>query len=90
MYNPVQPISILDYIQGMMNAASTKLPNDASNDRFLRENEVLQMTRLSRSGMYRRIKSATFPRPIRIGKRYRLYSLIEVQRWMEARKAQSR
>lgn len=66
MYNPVQPISILEYLQSLMNAASIKLP-DPNQDRFLREPEVLRMTALSRSAMYRRIKDGTFPKHFKIG-----------------------
>ena len=87
MYNPVQPISILEYLQSLMNAASIKLP-DPNQDRFLREPEVLRMTALSRSAMYRRIKDGTFPKHFKIGGHYKMWSLNEVQRWMGARRTQ--
>ena len=37
------------------------------SDRILRIEQVLEMTGLSRSSLYRRIKDGTFPEPLRLG-----------------------
>lgn len=37
------------------------------SDRILRIEDVLEMTGLSRSSLYRRIKDGTFPEPLRLG-----------------------
>jgi len=86
MYHPiVESISIEEYIQRLMNAASTRLPNP-NDDRFIRKEETLQMTALTLSAMKQRIKDGTFPKPIKIGNRYRMWSLNAVQLWMEQQK----
>jgi len=43
MYTPIEPMSILDYLQTLLNAASIKLP-DPNQDRFIRAQEVFEMT----------------------------------------------
>jgi len=85
MYHPIESISIEEYLQRLMNAASTRIPKP-EDDRFLREREVLKMTGLVRSALYRRITAGTFPKPYKIGRQYRMWSLNAVQLWMEQQK----
>jgi prophage regulatory protein len=53
-----------------------------STDRFLRIIEVMSITGLSRSGIYRAIRESDFPKQMKIGFSSR-WSLAEVAGWME-------
>ena len=51
-------------------------------DRFLRINVVLARTGLSRSTLYRKIESGSFPRQIKISDRCCAWRQSEVENWM--------
>lgn len=51
-------------------------------DRFLRLNEVLHLTGLSRNTVYRRIKEGTFPKQIKIGPNSVAWRQSDIDEWM--------
>ncbi|WP_339451531.1 helix-turn-helix transcriptional regulator [Pseudomonas sp. JAI120] len=53
-------------------------------DRFLRIEEVIHMTGLSRNTVYRRIREETFPRQTRIGANSVAWRQSEIDKWMLA------
>jgi prophage regulatory protein len=52
---------------------------------LLRRKAVLDMTGLSRSGLYARIKEHTFPAPVKIGSKSVAWINTEVTHWISAR-----
>jgi prophage regulatory protein len=53
--------------------------------RFIRAAEVLNMIGVSRTTLWRMVRSGVFPAPIRITSRNRGYLLQDVEAWMRAR-----
>lgn len=69
------------------------MPDQASNatenqNRFLRKAEVLQLTRLSDSSLYRKISAGEFPQPVKMGPRIPCWLECEVSAWINARIAE--
>ena len=58
---------------------------NAEGDRLLRLPEVLRLTGLSRSTVYRKIKAGEFPRPVKLGKRAVGWREFEVIAWINGR-----
>lgn len=56
--------------------------SDQPQDRFLRINEVLDRTALSRATLYRKIKDGTFPRQVRIAARCAAWRESALEEWM--------
>lgn len=52
-------------------------------DRFLNIGEVVAMSGLSKSEIYRRIAAGTFPRQRRLSPKKSVWSLAEVRAWMD-------
>jgi len=50
--------------------------------KFLKIEDVLKMTCLSRTGLYQRIREGNFPRQIKIGKRATVWNEDLVINWM--------
>ncbi|EMH0374019.1 AlpA family transcriptional regulator [Pseudomonas aeruginosa] len=66
---------------------------DATQDalrRFIKIGEVLQLTTLSTSEIYRRIAAGTFPAQITLGPKSVVWIEAEVLAWCEARITESR
>lgn len=61
----------------MTNRASTE-----SIDRFMRLDEVLHTTGLSRNTVYRRIREGTFPKQVRIGLNSVAWRQSAITQWM--------
>ena len=53
--------------------------------RLLSRLEVEQLTRLSRSTIYRQIEAGQFPRPIRVGTRAVAWWESDVEKWRKSR-----
>jgi prophage regulatory protein len=53
--------------------------------RFIRATEVLKMIGVSRTTLWRMVRSGVFPAPIQITSRNRGYLLQDVEAWMRAR-----
>jgi len=56
--------------------------SDDSKFRFLKLTEVMSKTGLSRSGVYKGIKSGVFPRPVKIDGRSVAWLASDVEDWM--------
>ncbi len=56
-----------------------------TDDRLIRLSDVLDLTSLSRSSVYRLVERGQFPRPVRSGSRIVRWSLADVQKWMQKR-----
>lgn len=56
-------------------------------DPFLRLPEVLRVTGLSRSSVYKRISAGNFPRPIKLGERAAAWRQSQIARWQAEREA---
>ena len=54
-------------------------------DRLIRLKEVLTMVNISRSTLYRLIRSGAFPEPVRLGERVVAWWESEVRAWMASR-----
>ncbi|WP_082370057.1 AlpA family transcriptional regulator [Novosphingobium sp. ST904] len=54
------------------------------NNRLIRLNDVLHITGLSRSTLYRKIDEGTFPKQIRIAARCTAWRESDVVAWVEA------
>ncbi|WP_069301763.1 helix-turn-helix transcriptional regulator [Neptunicoccus sediminis] len=54
-------------------------------DRILRQKEVMHLTGLSRSTIYRRIKSGEFPSQIKLTARLVGWRQSDLQRWLDTR-----
>ena len=55
-------------------------------DSFLRLKEVLRITGLSRTSLYRYIDAGRFPRQVQVGPQVVAWSAADVARWVEERK----
>ena len=55
--------------------------------RLMKIDEVLHLTSLSRSTLYRLIRSGDFPSPVRIGPRAVAWRERDIRRWLESRPA---
>ncbi len=68
----------------MTNRSITKQKSRVSEKRFIRFHQVLAITSLSRSELYRRIANGSFPRQIHLGSRSVVWLESEVFGWMDA------
>lgn len=59
--------------------------NSTQNDRFLPPGEVISMTSLSRSTIWRLSRAGAFPQPVRLSPNRVGWSRAAVVEWMEAR-----
>ena len=53
--------------------------------RFLRRREVERLTRLSRTSIYRKMRSGTFPLPVKLGERAVAWRADEIHDWIASR-----
>lgn len=60
---------------------STALNADRSLPMFYRMRDVLRMTALSRSSLYRRIAAGTFPAPVSLGGAAKGWRRADLERW---------
>jgi prophage regulatory protein len=58
--------------------------------RFIRVKEVLSITSLSQSELYRRIKADTFPVQVKLAPGHVVWVLSEVENWVAERIAEAR
>lgn len=54
-------------------------------ERLMRVTDVMEVTKLSRAEIYRRVKAGTFPRQTRISHRVAAWAKSEVDRWVAQR-----
>lgn len=53
-------------------------------DRILRLTQVLEITGMPRSSLYRSIAENRFPRPVLLGKQARGWKLSQVEAWLDS------
>lgn len=63
---------------------------DPAQERLMRRPEVLRLTGLSRSSMYRLIEKLDFPRPVRLSAKTVGWPASQVNAWIAARVTASR
>lgn len=68
----------------MATSTADTAPVCANPQSFVKLPEVLALTTLSKTEIYRRIAAGTFPRQINIGPRSVVWSESEVRNWMAA------
>jgi prophage regulatory protein len=56
-----------------------------TTDKFLRPDEVVAITGVSRAYRYELIARGEFPKPIKIGERLNVWSAAEISAWQEQR-----
>ena len=54
---------------------------------FIRQDEVLQRTKLSRSTLYELVNAGRFPKPLKLGERINAWSETEITQWQQAQLA---
>ena len=57
-------------------------------ERLLRLPDVLAVTTLSRSELFRQVASGAFPRPVAVSPRKRAWPVEEIDAWIQARVAE--
>lgn len=65
--------------------SSEALATSEKSGRLLSRPEVEQLTRLSRSTIYRQIDSGDFPRPVRVGAKAVAWWESDVEKWRRTR-----
>lgn len=66
-----------------MTPASNCIPYGQSAPMFYRMRDVLRMTALSRSSLYRRIADGNFPRPVSLGGKAKGWRREDLEQWAE-------
>lgn len=54
------------------------------NDRLLRLPEVMKLTGVKRSSLYRKVQHGEFPEPLKIGMRAAAWKLSDIHLWIAA------
>jgi prophage regulatory protein len=67
-----------------INNSKTDAETLYGRDRLLRISEVMKLTSLKYSTLYRKAQHGTFPKPVKIGMRSSAWRLSDVVRWIEA------
>ncbi len=78
---------LLDYLVGNINQTSFPAQQTITNDRIIRSKEVIEMTGLSRTTLWRMEKYKSFPARVSLGKGSVGWKLSEVQSWLSSRKS---
>lgn len=63
--------------------SSSGIPYGLSAPMFYRMRDVLRMTALSRSSLYRRIADGNFPRPVSLGGKAKGWRREDLEQWAE-------
>lgn len=64
-------------------------PPSADGDRLIQVREVIRLTSLSRTSIYRMVADGRFPRPLKIGASRKAWSLSAVRQWIAERIAEA-
>jgi predicted DNA-binding transcriptional regulator AlpA len=76
---------LLEYLIGAVNSAITTNNQSFSNDRIIRAKEVVEMTGLSRTTIWRMERYKSFPARVSLGKNSVGWKLSDVQKWVDTR-----
>ena len=77
---------LLEYLIGAVNSATTTNKQLISNDRIIRAKEVVEMTGLSRTTIWRMERYKSFPARVSLGKNSVGWKLSDIQKWVEFRR----
>ncbi len=76
---------LLEYLVGSVSSATTINEQSVSNDRIIRAKEVVEMTGLSRTTIWRMERNKSFPARVSLGKNSVGWKLSDIQKWISAR-----
>jgi len=75
---------LLEYLIGAVNSATTS-KQSISNDRIIRAKEVVEMTGLSRTTIWRMERYKSFPARVSLGKNSVGWKMSDIQNWVKTR-----
>ncbi len=76
---------LLEYLVGAVHTATDSIKKAPANDRIIRATEVVEMTGLSRTTIWRMEKYKSFPARVSLGKNSVGWRLSEIQKWINVR-----
>ena len=76
---------LLEYLIGAVNLATTTNKQSVTNDRIVRAKEVVEMTGLSRTTIWRMERYKSFPARVSLGKNSIGWKLSDIQKWVDNR-----
>ena len=76
---------LLEYLVGSVSSATTINEQSVSNDRIIRAKEVVEMTGLSRTTIWRMERNKSFPARVSLGKNSVGWKLSDIQKWLNTR-----
>lgn len=76
---------LLEYLIGSVQSATQDIPQNTSNDRIIRAKEVVEMTGLSRTTIWRMERYKSFPARVSLGKNSIGWKLSDIQKWLSTR-----
>ena len=76
---------LLEYLIGSVKSATTTSKQSITNDRIVRAKEVVEMTGLSRTTIWRMERYKSFPARVSLGKNSVGWKLSDVQNWLNTR-----
>ena len=76
---------LLEYLIGAVNSATTTSKQSVTNDRIVRAKEVVEMTGLSRTTIWRMERYKSFPARVSLGKNSIGWKMSDIQKWLSTR-----
>ena len=76
---------LLEYLIGAVNSATTTNKQSVTNDRIVRAKEVVEMTGLSRTTIWRMERYKSFPARVSLGKNSIGWKMSDIQSWLTTR-----
>ena len=76
---------LLEYLIGAVNSATTTNKQSITNDRIVRAKEVVEMTGLYRTTIWRMERYKSFPARVSLGKNSVGWKLSDIQKWVDTR-----
>jgi len=76
---------LLEYLIGAVNSATTTNKQSVTNDRIVRAKEVVEMTGLSRTTIWRMERYKSFPARVSLGKNSIGWKMSDIQKWLDTR-----
>ncbi len=76
---------LLEYLIGAVNSATTSNKQSITNDRIVRAKEVVEMTGLSRTTIWRMERYKSFPARVSLGKNSIGWKMSDIQKWIDNR-----
>jgi predicted DNA-binding transcriptional regulator AlpA len=76
---------LLKYLIGSVNSATSTSKQSVANDRIIRAKEVVEMTGLSRTTIWRMERYKSFPARVSLGKNSIGWKMSDIQKWLDTR-----